>query len=45
MKVDWWTIKIKWDTGEEEYIEDIPYSVAKHVDNWLNQVEENKTNE
>lgn len=38
-KIAHWTIKITWDDGREEYLDDIPNWVASSVDEFLNEVE------
>ena len=41
-KIIHWTIKITWDDNEEEYISDIPNWVARNVDEYLTEIEENQ---
>ena len=40
MRITHWTLKIKWDDGTEEFINDIPNFVASHVDPFLDELEE-----
>ncbi len=39
MRITHWTLKIKWEDGTEEYINDIPNFVASHVDPFLDKLE------
>ncbi len=39
MKITHWTLKIKWEDGKEEFINDIPNFVASHVDPFLDKLE------
>lgn len=38
-KITHWTIKVTWDNGEEEYLDDIPNWVATTVDDYLTELE------
>ena len=44
-RITHWTIKIKWNDGSEEYVDDIPIYVASQVDVWLTQLEDIKEKE
>ena len=44
-RITHWTIKIKWNDGSEEYVDDIPNYVANQVDVWLTQLEDIKEKE
>jgi|TARA_R100000084_G_scaffold107208_1_gene66732 hypothetical protein len=44
-KIRWWNLKIEWDDGTEEYIDDIPNYVAKHVDEFLSTIEDERHEE
>jgi len=35
-----WSIRIEWNSGEEEDLVDVPDDVAMTVDGWLTEVEE-----
>ena len=39
MRITHWTIKVTWEDGREEYLDDIPYFVAREVDFYLEAVE------
>ena len=39
MKITHWTLKIKWDDGKEEFIDDIPNYIVSHVDPFLDELE------
>jgi len=34
-----WTIRLKWNDGEEQYVDHIPDAVAQSVDPWLDSLE------
>ena len=38
-KISSWTIQIRWDNGVMEDISDMPDNVAKVVDDWLTELE------
>jgi len=40
MKITHWTIKVTWEDGREEYLDDIPSWVATPVDEFLTELEE-----
>ena len=40
MKITHWTIKITLEDGTEKCLEDIPYWVAKNVDEHLTEIED-----
>ena len=40
MKITGWKLVITWEDDETEDIVDIPYSIAKRVDNFLDNLEE-----
>ena len=40
MKIINWTIKIKWEDGSEEFVDDIPNFVASNVDPFLDKLEQ-----
>ena len=42
MRITHWTLKIKWEDGKEEFIDDIPNFVASHVDPFLDSLEEER---
>jgi hypothetical protein len=42
-RITHWTIKIKWDDGTEEFIDDIPNYVATNVDSMLDGLEQLKS--
>lgn len=42
MKIAWWTIEVEWDDGTREKISEIPNWVAKEVDSYLTEVEEER---
>ncbi|MCP3698097.1 MAG: hypothetical protein GY920_06010 [Aliivibrio sp.] len=44
-RITHWTIKVKWDNGTEEFLEDIPNYVASPVDEMLDELEQIKTEE
>ena len=44
-EITWWTIKMSWNNGDEEYLSDIPNWVAKPVDEYLTTLEEEERNE
>ena len=44
-KITWWTIKMSWNNGDEEYLSDIPNWVAKPVDGYRETLEEKEANE
>ena len=39
-----WTIKVKWNDGEEEFLEDIPQFIATPVDEHLSDIEMSREN-
>ena len=39
-----WTIKVKWNDGEEEFLEDIPQFIATPVDEHLSAIEMSREN-
>jgi len=39
-----WTIKVKWNDGEEEFLEDIPQFIASPVDEHLSAIEMSREN-
>lgn len=41
--IEWWTIKAQWSDGTEELFSDIPDWVARSVDEWLNDVEQERS--
>ena len=45
MRITHWTLKIKWDAGTEEFVNDIPNFVASHVDPFLDALEKEKQKE
>ena len=40
MKITHWTLKIIWDDGTEEFVDDIPNYVVSHVDPFLDKLEQ-----
>jgi hypothetical protein len=44
-KVVWWTIEVEWEDGKRECISSIPNHVANEVDNFLTELEEERTKE
>lgn len=40
-----WTIKMTWNNGDVEYLNDIPNWVAENVDEFLNEYEEKEVND
>ena len=44
-RITHWTIKVKWDDGTEEFLDDIPNYVASPVDEMLDELEQIKTEE
>mgnify|MGYP001234459821 CR=1 FL=1 len=42
-RITHWTIKIMWDDGKEEFLDDIPNYVASPVDDMLDTLEQLKT--
>lgn len=44
MQITHWTLKIKWEDGTEEFVNDIPNFVASHVDPFLDALEKEKQN-
>lgn len=40
MRITHWTIKVTWEDGREEYLDDIPNWVANPVDEFLTELEE-----
>ena len=45
MRITHWTIKVTWDDGTEEYLDDIPNYVAGAVDDFLTVLEEEREEE
>ena len=43
--IEHWTIKITWDNKEEEYLPDIPDWVARNIDDYLTELENDKNEE
>jgi len=39
MRITHWTIKVTWEDGREEYLDDIPNWVASPVDEFLTELE------
>jgi hypothetical protein len=39
MRITHWTIKVTWEDGREEYLDDIPSWVASPVDDYLTELE------
>ncbi len=39
MKITHWTLKIKWEDGKEEFIDDIPNFVISTVEPFLDKLE------
>jgi hypothetical protein len=39
MRITHWTIKVTWEDGREEYLDDIPSWVASPVDEFLTELE------
>ena len=44
-KIAWWTIEVEWDDGTREKVSEIPNWVAKEVDEYLTQLEEERNEE
>ena len=42
-KIVWWTIEVEWEDGTREKLNDIPSSVARSVDVYMDYLE-NETN-
>jgi hypothetical protein len=40
MRITHWTVKVTWEDGREEYLDDIPNYVASAVDDYLTELEE-----
>ena len=45
MRITHWTIKVTWDDGTEEYLNNIPNYVAGAVDEFLTELEEDAEEE
>lgn len=45
MRITHWTIKVTWDDGTEEYLNNIPNYVAGAVDEFLTELEEDTEEE
>lgn len=45
MRITHWTIKVTWDDGTEEYLNNIPNYVADAVDEFLTELEEDTEEE
>lgn len=39
MKITHWTIKVTWEDGQEEYLDDVPHYVAREVDDFLDELQ------
>ena len=39
-----WTIKVKWNDGKEEFLEEIPQHIANPVDDHLSAIEMSREN-
>jgi len=45
LRVEAWNISIRWSNGNEENITDVPYYVARDVDQFLNDLEDERDKE
>lgn len=44
-KIIWWTIEVEWEDGKRETISEIPNYVAKEVDAYLTEIEDERNGE
>jgi len=41
----WWTVEVEWEDGTRETLSEIPNYVAKEVDTYLTEVEDERNGE
>ena len=41
-KIVWWTIEVEWEDGKREKISEIPDGIAREVDGFLTEVEQER---
>lgn len=44
-KIIWWTVEVEWEDGTRETLSEIPNYVAKEVDTYLTEVEDERNGE
>jgi hypothetical protein len=45
LRVEAWSINIRWSDGNEEHITEVPYYVARTIDQFLDEIENEKEKE